>query len=138
MKTIRHNVFETNSSSTHSISISKDCDGVLETLPVNDDGIVILNGGEFGWEEDSFSDPQTKASYVFIDSMSSPQRIKMLKEVIMEHTGAKDVVMPVENIQDSYIDHQSIGTTEKIQTKSDMKMFIFNPKSILYTDNDNH
>jgi hypothetical protein len=45
---IRHGVFETNSSSCHSISISEDSGGLLDVIYPNNDGIIELEGGEFG------------------------------------------------------------------------------------------
>ena len=55
-KQTRHSVFETNSSSTHSISIaySSSVGDLMSILPVNDEGNVVLNGGEFGWADETF------------------------------------------------------------------------------------
>jgi hypothetical protein len=158
----RNSVFETNSSSTHSISIAASSDGVYETLPVNDDGVVVLHGGEFGWEWKQYRDAETKANYCAIDAHSrycerthyeNPDRpndsdeviaarVQMLKEVIMEVTGAKGVVFDfsTEYNRDnwSYIDHQSYGTSfDAFESKEALKEFIFNPKSVLRTGNDN-
>ena len=60
---IRHGVFETNSSSTHSISID-DKEFLLDTLVVNSSGNVEIEVGEFGWEQDTYRDASTKASYL--------------------------------------------------------------------------
>lgn len=58
MKKIRQNVFETNSSSTHSICIAKDA---KLTIPNQ----LNFNFGEFGWEEDSLKTNDEKASYLY-------------------------------------------------------------------------
>lgn len=61
MKTqIRRGVFETNSSSVHSISIIKD--NFKNSLPVK---FTIDCDGEFGWEVDTFDDAQSKAAYMY-------------------------------------------------------------------------
>jgi hypothetical protein len=62
-KLIRHGVFETNSSSSHSISISHDV-RKYQTLFPDEDGAYIFDGGEFGWGYDSYTDADTKANYV--------------------------------------------------------------------------
>ena len=65
MKNIRSNVFETNSSSSHSITISNS-NIVLDTILPDKDGIIYLNGGEFGWEYDRHYSALTKANYCAI------------------------------------------------------------------------
>jgi len=130
---IRKDVFETNSSSTHSISIS-DTDELLETLPVNEDGVVTLTGGEFGWGYEEYNDAITKANYVAVDYQHSYSKLALLTEVIMEQTGCSSVVYDLD--KDSYIDHQSSGTTADL-SKEELRLFIFNPKSDLIIDNDN-
>lgn len=65
-KIIRSNVFETNSSSCHSISIQK-CEATLYSrLYPNEDGLIELIGGEFGWGYDKYTDALTKANYVAV------------------------------------------------------------------------
>jgi len=59
----------------------------------------------------------------------------MLEEVIEEVTGATEVLF---NLSDSYIDHQSHDVVGKaFESKETLKEFIFNPKSVLRTGNDN-
>ena len=61
MKTqIRRGVFETNSSSVHSISIIKD--DFKGSLPVK---FTIDCNGEFGWEVKTYDDAQSKAAYMY-------------------------------------------------------------------------
>ena len=61
MKTqIRRGVFETNSSSVHSISIIKD--DFKGSLPKK---FIIDCDGEFGWEVDTFDDSSSKAAYLY-------------------------------------------------------------------------
>ena len=151
MKNIRQKVFETNSSSTHSISISNVTNGVYDTIIPDKKGNIYLTGGEFGWEEESYTDPTIKAIYCAIDikadiadtSTQVNKHKKMLTKVICEHTGAKKVIFDFSTDYNakkySYIDHQSEGTSlEAFASEKALKDFIFGPESVLTTDNDNH
>ena len=70
MKTqTRLKAFETNSSSTHSISISPN-DPALNTN-INGKKIVNVYTGEYGWEEDSYYGFADNASYVATYILSS-------------------------------------------------------------------
>ncbi len=146
MINIRQSVFETNSSSTHSISIVANTDGIYDTIAVDDEGVLHLTGGQFGWEEVTYTDALTKANYCAVDVMDRSEMaecIEMLIKVLREHTGAKSVAFEFsldwKSDNYSYIDHQSAGTShEAFANEQTLKDFIFNPKSILRTDNDNH
>jgi hypothetical protein len=157
-KVTRHGVFETNSSSTHSIAIQGG-KYVLDKLPV-EDGVCRVYPGEFGWEEEDYYDADTKASYCLTHAWSagdgrdgykmSPEkaasRLDMLRDVIQKATGAEKVEF-AESGDDfykrGYIDHQSIegdgGAGEPaFASEESLRDFIFNPNSLLRTDNDNH
>jgi len=67
MKKIRKGVFETNSSSTHSICIAKDAE---LTIPKS----LHFDFGEFGWEYDTLSDVYTKASYLYTGLMGNGRK----------------------------------------------------------------
>jgi hypothetical protein len=139
MKNIRLNVFETNSSSTHSITISAASRGMYDTLPV-EDGEVVLSGGEFGWEWNKYNDALTKANYAMVFSENHPAGRKMLADVIKKQTGAKTVLFKDNNY--SYIDHQS-GPGEggegvkAFESEENLRDFIFSLDSWLFTGNDN-
>jgi len=143
MKNIRQNVFETNSSSTHSISISNKTPGVYDTLELSDDGVLVLNGGEFGWDWKRFHDALTKANYAAVHAYSNDDLKEMLRKVLREHTGAKAVVFNFsDNFNDDkpwgYIDHDSVGVCNDAFLDEDtLKEWIFNPDSYLITGNDN-
>lgn len=141
-KQIRQSVFETNSSSTHSITI--DYNGKLdETMTPNEDNQIILEGGQFGWEVEDYNEAWYKANYCAVASLWSEKRQQMLKEVIMEMTGCTEVIIEASTEYDSpyysYIDHQSSDTAgEAFTDKESLKSFIFNSNSFLHTNNDNH
>ncbi len=142
METIRRSVFETNSSSSHSIVINDSATDFTSMIP-DKDGNIVFTGGEFGWEQENYNDPWTKANYCAIDQQDNHANINMLKEVIKEQTGAKKVLFDFDTDynekKESYIDHQSAGTSdEAFASKETLKKFIFGKGSVLYTDNDNH
>jgi len=60
---IRRNVFETNSSSMHSLTVTPN--GNMDNLIVDEyENKVITEFGEFGWGYDSYCDAATKLSYL--------------------------------------------------------------------------
>lgn len=141
-KNIRNSVFETNSSSSHSISICADADGIYDTIVPNEDGVIVLAGGQYGWEWVKYNDPLTKANYSAVDQHTNPRHAAMLNEVIKEHTGAKAVVFAFTSDWNtsgySYIDHDSVGTAGQVfESKETLKNYLFSPKSWLYLGNDN-
>lgn len=130
---IRKKVFETNSSSSHSISISEDDSNfLLDHIIPDDNGIVELTGGKFGWGWEKYIDAETKANYFAQDNSNDREALQILADVIIEQTGAKKVLINVSG----YIDHQSVGTARGL-SKEEIRNFIFNKKSILYIGNDN-
>jgi hypothetical protein len=133
-KLIRKGVFETNSSSSHSISVAtEDKQFVLDILYPDQNGVVTINGDEYGWEWFKHNDAETKASYAAQSFANDDNQLDMLKELIMEQTGADDVVFV--GLQDGYIDHDSYGIVPS--TKHELKNFIFNKNSWLFGGNDN-
>src|SRR4051794_35085386 len=70
MKTkIRRGVFETNSSSCHSISIASGAE-VNDTLYVNEEGVCDIHPGEFGWGYEQSRDASSKAAYALTWAMT--------------------------------------------------------------------
>ena len=132
---IRRGVFETNSSSSHSFTISK-TGKYKNTLIQRNVNAITLSTGEFGWDEETFTDCETKASYLATAVETYfPQYRTYLVDVIKEVTGTEAVIIE----GDGYIDHQSEEVARDIlNDKEKIKDFIFNPKSKLVIDNDNH
>jgi len=146
---LRRGVFETNSSSTHSISIASGAE-TLDTLYVDPDGVCRIHGGEFGWEVEDYNSAPMKAAYalVWAKEYGNEQNRQMLKKVIQTQTGAKDVVftdfvdadrnLVSAEYDPGYIDHQSSDVcAEAFASEETLRNFIFNQRSILHTDNDN-
>lgn len=146
MKNIRH-LFETNSSSSHSITINNDTNLFTSILP-DKDGNITLEGGEFGWEVEKYRDALTKSNYCAVFASGDEKMTEMLKQVISKQTGAKNVIILADTDDykskySSYIDHQSAryeggACLEAFESEDNLRNFIFNNKSVLYIDNDNY
>jgi hypothetical protein len=149
---LRRNVFETNSSSSHSITINDNQFLMDNSLVPDENGNIILTGGQFGWQYEKFTDALTKANYVAVyaslysksdDAISTSNFNTLVKKIIKDQTGATDVIFDISDAFDaknwSYIDHQSYEDKqlEYLFSASVLRNFIFNTKSILFTGNDN-
>ena len=144
----RDGVFETNSSSTHSICIDRGAFVLSNDIEVQD-GVAMICGGEFGWEVEDFFDSTTKASYclTYIEGQrecepeEAERRTIMLENVVKRGTGAREVRFV--NGQYDMIDHQSAWGEDQacepaFESEDALYQFIFNRTSFLHTDNDNY
>lgn len=157
---IRKNVFETNSSSTHSLVISKKERSYDYSLPVDDDGTLTITFGEFGWGPELLIAPIEKLSYLVTDRSGLydiPEELKnadddAIYDFIMEESEAiKDIVEVVKSccpevkevrfeLGDSwnpfgYVDHQSQGTSYDMDLS--IEEIVFSNKVIIMIANDN-
>lgn len=131
---VRKGVFETNSSSSHSISIADDTKQfVMDTIYPNQHGVVEVHGDEFGWEWFKHNDAATKASYAAQQFAHNEDSLDILAEVIKEQTGADEVKFS--GLDDGYVDHDSYGIVPS--DKDSLRNFIFNKNSWLFGGNDN-
>lgn len=147
MKKIRRNVFETNSSSTHSIVFAiheneynesdyfeKYIDGEIY------DSWLILYPGDFGWGIEIFEDPYMKASYIYTYALSQGNKVieDNLCEAIQEVTGLS--VSPTEKkgeFPKGYIDHASFDVAKCVAyDKELLKKFLFDWRYKLIIDHD--
>lgn len=161
MKITRNGVFETNSSSSHSISIHHKCK-LNDTISPNDNGIIDISYGGYGWGWEILCSAKEKASYwitywnevkenikghegfpVIENEVKdfAESRITMLKEVVQEFCG-----YPVSFTESSekyypkgYVDHQAFDQNIflKIQTKGYLTKFIFSKNAFVCIGNDN-
>lgn len=154
---IRQGVFETNSSSSHSLCIAI---GQVN-IPNYEGQTITISPGEFGWEVETHYDLYTKLSYLYTDAMSGlnrrelegiegnvlPEsmynsRLEMLVRLLHEQTKCSEVVFEIQDERFypfGYVDHQSVGTSnEAFESDENMVNFLFNRSSFVHTDNDNH
>lgn len=129
---IRHGVFETNSSSTHSICIPKDGSDLI--IPSH----VQLVQGEFGWEWDTLSSHYEKLSYLYT-GLEANGRDKDVEKLI-SILEAKGVTVEQNDKQSGYVDHSSdLGEFLDAVMESEEKLlnFLFSPLAFINTGNDN-
>lgn len=154
---IRKNVFETNSSSTHSLVISNKERSYDYNLPV-ENGVLTIRFGEFGWGPEILVDPIDKLSYLITDRINIydiPEEIKndddAIQELIMESEPIQEIVDVIKSccpeveevrfeIGDSwnpfgYVDHQSCGTSR--EDGLSIEEIAFSNKVIIMISNDN-
>ena len=144
---IRKNVFETNSSSSHSLTIDKE--GVTEYLHVDtSSNLVVVNLDEFGWGYDTYNDPETKLSYLLTllkeytvascpDELYETREFKEINDIVSERCECDGITI---HDFDGYVDHQSVDTIDALMKENDctIEEFIFDPGITLVIDNDNH
>lgn len=161
---IRKSVFETNSSSMHSLTVTKT--DTWDTLHVNEfENKVITEFGEFGWEVCDYYDAETKLSYIVtmlvetnydcysLEELYETDDFKLINDAVADYCNCDGILINSRLEQecwngkyyeysdhDGYIDHQSvIGITELLyEYGCTMTEFIFNRGVVLHTDNDNH
>lgn len=155
---IRKGVFETNSSSTHSISF---CKKELErnNMPIDCDGYIHARFGEFGWEIANYYDQENKLSYLLtmamhlngfctfygddidedIEHFMNTDDFKRISGDIADYVGCNGII--IDN-SEGYIDHQSredYFTLDQFLNENctDIINFVFG-NVVVHTDNDNY
>lgn len=153
-KQTRTGVFETNSSSTHSLVLCESNNLLPQPFSDNitEQGVVTASAGEFGWNEETFTSVYDKLSYLYTDAMqyadgndepnpAENEKLRMIVDAVKDHTGCVVGFAKSGGYWDyGYIDHQSVGLCEEVWEKGveGVKQFLFNPESYFETDNDNH
>jgi len=156
MKQIRRNLFETNSSSTHAITIANNSDDDFKNnLPK----VLELELGEFGWEFDRYQTTFERASYLFtaivyngwveeympklVDTLKKwgvEVRYPELKKIESGYRPGDFYFEPVEGRGYFYIDHgfELKDFVEKLFSDETLLMnYLFSPESFVSTGNDN-
>ncbi len=153
MHKIRKSVFETNSSSSHSLTMSATD---LGAMPFAKDvlraGAMTVSKGEYGWEWQRYYGAAAKMDYLFTQlfnddiPMGDPHsvtrelrdddmRFDQLCRVVKDHTGVDILVAPGST---GYIDHQSVGTgLEVFESDDKLAAFLFSMDNYIETGNDN-
>lgn len=164
LRKIRKGVFETNSSSCHSISIASNAKNYMHLYPSPEDNKIHVSFGEFGWEYERYRDPYNKLSYLLtmimenhsyeiksMDEFYELEEFKILDELIRDECGCEGIYLESDECYydkdwnrfyiDGYIDHQSMyGSVIKFLGNYGISMydFIFDKNVCLVIDNDNH
>ena len=151
---VRSSVFETNSSSSHSLVFSKVNRGHSYDLPVDENGVLTIPFGEFGWGPEVLKTPLEKLSYIVTDrggwqydddekpwekileELKENAKIQQIIKIVKRNDPAvKEVTFaPASEVYPrGYIDHESIGTSKRAKVED----IIFNSNIIILIDNDN-
>lgn len=151
MRQIRTGVFETNSSSTHSICISTE-----RSLPLDYPSVVHFSCKHFGWKEAKLDSPDEKASYLYasILDLFSQRDAEKIKNKIHEYLSEEDIVCEFDEpiyhtysgmrfIDNAGIDHA--GNDEHmdfvkavLHNKKRLLRYLFSINSYVLTGNDNN
>lgn len=127
---IRHGVFETNSSSTHSICIPKE-DNLK--FPAS----VEFRGGEFGGECATLGSIEEKASYLYTGLANNGRHEDIVKvKNILEQKGV-EVILKNSN---GYVDHSdelSEFLEGMMSDEDKLLRFLFSPLAFIITGYDN-
>ena len=145
MKQIRKDVFETNSSSVHTLQISNDGLEPSE-LKLNKDGNIEVEFGEFEKDYRIYNNQYEKLQYLIsfiaynygyyydLDDLYENYDFREVRDAICEYTGANDIVVVGETLP--HIDHQSQYDCVIRLYKDEIINFVFNKFITLKTDCD--
>jgi hypothetical protein len=131
MQKIRKNVFETNSSSTHSICIAKD---VELNIPTS----IHFEFGEFGWEVNTLSSVYEKASYLYTGLHENGKEDEI--ETIFNILRTKGIEVTFDEGYSGYIDHSyelNNFLYDVCSDESKLMNYLFSSLSFILTGNDN-
>lgn len=123
---IRERVFETNSSSTHSICIPEDFSAeLLDVLTPDEDGILRIYGEDFE-SYGTCNSALSKTNYLAIYAKNSNELQNNLKEALKKQTGCDDVEFDVSDdyYLDAYEDFQWVFESSDV-----LISFIFNKEA---------
>lgn len=133
---IRKGVFETNSSSTHSIAISKN------PVTVRKGTVIRFRIGEYGWEESEYSFPSYMYT-TFLDC-NDTSSIEKLKSILDKWEVKYSFEEPHYNsrygyIEFGYVDHsfEALPIMHEILNDEDLLARALFGDSTVYTGNDN-
>lgn len=148
VKNIRRGIFETNSSSTHSICIAKNAELIIpKTLKVK--------FGKFGWDYGVLDSTEKKISYLYtaLQSLKRTENIEKLKKVLSSEGIKASFEKPIYKVMNKgttseYIDGINVGYVDHVDQLEPflddifkdikkLKSFLFSPLSYIVTGNDN-
>ena len=146
---IRSNIFETNSSSTHSFVLKdKNPDYIIPVIEDYTD-VYKISCGEYGWGYERLTTWWERAEYLatYAVTQGGPEAIKRFEKEMSNYLKIPvKIIMPkmikygenneYQDYEDAYIDHQSVDRAAKMF--EDIKTTIFAKTGFIEIDNDNH
>lgn len=156
---VRKNVFETNSSSSHSLIIEKGSIPVYLSKEHAIHGKIVVELDQFGWGPDYLFNMDEKLSYIFTDQIShlfggrgendnvrddveyalrENELLSRVAHVLKEYTGCE---LEVEcNISYPGVDHQSRGLSNDLLSLNDEELlfYLISTSCGVELDHDNH
>lgn len=137
-KIVRIGTFETNSSSTHSISIGTNKPFVYDMLyPDKDGNIFLLPSDFYNLNNEKYNDTFTKVTYLVTMCKYDLFDKKKLINVIKKQTGCKKVIICSSDIiQTSVLENGNLGRLNHCSDE-ELTNFLFNKNSWLFLYNDN-
>ena len=157
---IRRHVFETNSSSMHSLTLGGHTTNT--EVKLDEDKIYHTTFGEFGWSVEDYSGLDEKLQYILTmiveiyrpeteEAFYNLRDFKRVRDYFCSFTGAIDIVVDdagikkgeYGNYHNGYIDHQSYEDYDSIDDflndngVDSIYQYLFEDV-IVHTDNDNH
>ena len=146
-RVIRENMFETNSSSSHSFTLGEGEFVADRAIPIKK-GVAVIYPGEFGWGPETHRDAPTKAAYCLIHAMREKLSgqgegcLRILHMVLEKELGCVVEFRPNDSWRGEtdwgQIDHQSQGMiAEVFEDPAALHRFIFDKGSELVISNDN-
>ena len=137
---IREGTYETNSSSSHSLSlgVNNEKPFIFDTISPNKDGVVIIKSTK-NFDNLRYyrtNNAKEKAAYLAARALKGFQdavSIEVIKHVVLFVTGADKVIFDVE---DCYPRCESFYMSDNVSTAEDVKSFIFDKNSWLIVMDD--
>jgi hypothetical protein len=127
---IRRNTFETNSSSTHAVTL---VDHKRTDKPFMIQGVkLILPLRSFGFGYEEVYDSPTKAVYALLQAKYANQTEEVLN-LLKRKLNVYEIEFGEQSLKESYIDHDSVGILDLDKVED----FIFNSKNVLIIADDN-
>lgn len=132
-KQIRQGVFETNSSSTHSICIAKKSELIIPEK-------LHFEFGEFGWGYSTLKSTQEKASYLYTGLMDNDRGNDFARILDILKQKEIEVTFDEQGDNNGYVDHSDeLGEFHNaiMDDVTKLMRFLFSPFSFIITGNDN-
>lgn len=164
MKVIRKGIFETNSSSVHTLCIARqltNTDNIPEREDLKEyDDVIVVTPGEYGWSGPNVSSFLEKVRYLMTmildykydfdeekrEFVPENMKLELLKNdpdwqnicAVVRTYRHKELLPVIPDGLNYYVDHQSCYAIEDFLDGLSLTEYLFNPCVFVEIDNDNH